>query len=195
MRLKLTTIFLAVLAFTMASSQALAQKVQVCHKTGNGSFHLISIDINALSAHISHGDGKPGDPIPDNPGFIFGPNCTPTVAPPPELPIGCYTLTLPTTVPLVFALGGTHDVFYMGPIDTEGNTTFFISSNGSCSGTGLFDSTDGIIAADNATDALTKCSALLLGTDPSSIVIVDLGDPTAFLPSKPGFWFCALLIP
>jgi hypothetical protein len=191
MRLKLTTIFLAVLAFTAASSQAFAQKVLVCHKTGNGSFHLISIDINGLSAHISHGDGKPGDPIPDDPGFIFGPNCTPTVAPPPELAIGCYTVlsTFPGTV-----YSGNSDVFYMGPIDTEGNTTIFGSTDGTCSGASRLDPVDGIIAADNATDAQSKCSALLR-TDPSAILVIDLGAPTAFIPSKPGFWFCALLPP
>jgi hypothetical protein len=87
---RLTTILVALLAFTVASNLAFAQaqKVQICHKTGNGSFHLISIDVNAQPAHISHGDGLPGNPIPNDAGFIFGPNCTPTVAPPPELPLG-----------------------------------------------------------------------------------------------------------
>lgn len=182
MKLRLTTIFLAVLAFTMASSQAFAQKVQVCHKTGNGSFHMISIDINALSAHTSHGDGKPGDPIPNNPGFIFGPNCTPTVAPPPELPIGCYTLV--NNPPSIASV----DVFYMGPIDTVGNTTdFFDSTNGTCSGTGIFNPFDAIIAAGNATDAQTKCNALVGAAG----FVLDLGAPTGFLPSEPGFWYCA----
>ena len=182
MKLRLTTMLLAVLAFTMVSNRAFAQKVQVCHKTGNGSFHLISIDINALSAHINHGDGQPGDPIPNNPGFIFGPNCTPTVAPPPELPIGCYTLV--NTPPNVASV----DIFYMGPIDTLGNTTdFFGSTNGTCSGASIFDPFDAIIAAANQTDALTKCTALVgaAGT------VSDLGAPTGFLPSEPGFWFCS----
>jgi hypothetical protein len=180
MKLRFSTILLAALAFTVVSSRAFAQKVQVCHKTGNGGFHLITIDINALTAHTSHGDGKPGDPIPDNPGFIFGPNCTPTVAPPPELPIGCYTLTF---------FGTSIDIFYMGPIDTEGNTTTFQdSSNGTCSGTGTFIPTDGIIAADNETDATNKCTALVA---PIAVgFLFDLGDPTVFQPSKPGFWFC-----
>lgn len=174
MKLRFSTILLAALALTAVSSRAFAQKVQVCHKTGNGDFHLITIDVNALTAHTSHGDGKPGDPIPDNPGFIFGPNCTPTVAPPPELPIGCYTL---------FGL----DIFYMGPIDTLGNINVFAGShNGTCSGTGVFDPAASIIAADNATDALNKCTALV-GAQAS---IADLGNPAVFQPSKPGFWFC-----
>lgn len=181
MKLRFATILIAGLAFTMVSSRAFAQKVQVCHKTGNGSFHLISIDINALSAHTNHGDGKPGDPIPNDPGFIFGPNCTPTVAPPPELPIGCYTLV--NNPPAV----ATVDAFYMGPIDTLGNTTFFFdSTNGTCSGTATFDPFDALIAAANLTDAQTKCTALV----GSAGTVFDLGAPTGFLPSKPGFWFC-----
>lgn len=182
MKLRFSTILLAALACTVVSSRAFAQKVQVCHKTGNGSFHLITIDMNALAAHTSHGDGKPGDPVPNNPGFIFGPNCTPTVAPPPELPIGCYILVNnPPTI-------ATLDIFYMGPIDTVGNTTdFFGSTNGTCSGTSLFDPIDAIIAAGNETDAVNKCNALV-GTGSS---VFDLGAPTGFLPSEPGFWFCA----
>lgn len=181
MKLKLTTIIVVALAFTVPAF-AQAQKVQVCHKTGNGSFHLISIDNSALPAHTAHGDGQPGDPIPNDPGFIFGPNCTPTVAPPPELPIGCYTLV--NNPPSIASL----DVFYMGPIDVLGNVTeFFGSTNGTCSGTGIQNPGDGIIAADNLTDAQTKCNALA----GSGFFLVDLGSPQGFLPSEPGFWFCS----
>jgi hypothetical protein len=35
---RLTTILVAVFAFTVASKSAFAQKVQDCHITGNGSF-------------------------------------------------------------------------------------------------------------------------------------------------------------
>ena len=113
---RLATIMAAVLAFTVAatsaSAQAQPQKVQVCHKTGNGTFHLITISVNAQPAHVAHGDGQPGDPVPNMDGFIFGPNCTPTPAPPPELPIGCYASRATNA-----------DTFYMGPIDTLGNIT------------------------------------------------------------------------
>ena len=46
--------------------------VDVCHTTGNGSFQLLNVNGNALSAHLAHGDGIPGegqfddncDPVP-----------------------------------------------------------------------------------------------------------------------------------
>ena len=178
---QLTTILVAVLAFTVALKPAFAQKVQDCHITGNGSYHLITISINALPAHLAHGDGQPGDPIPNMTGFVFGPNCTPTLATPPELPIGCYEFVSPP-----FA-GLSADVFYFGPIDILGNTTdFFGSANGTCSGTGTPDLSDGVIAASNLTDAQNKCTGLA-GAGSS---VFDLGASTGFIPSEPGFWFC-----
>ncbi len=36
-----------------------AQKVTVCHVTGNGSYHAIEINVNALPAHLAHGDYLP----------------------------------------------------------------------------------------------------------------------------------------
>jgi hypothetical protein len=50
-------------------------KVQLCHKTGNGSYHLIDVSINAEPAHRAHGDGKIGDPVPGNAGKVFGAGC------------------------------------------------------------------------------------------------------------------------
>ena len=46
---------------TLAAKTA---KVDVCHRRGNGSFHLINVNGNALAAHIGHGDGQPGDLVP-----------------------------------------------------------------------------------------------------------------------------------
>jgi len=96
MKLKFALLLVTVLALTIASSTDYTaassavpeDKVQVCHKTGNGSFHLISISTNAESAHTAHGDGRPGDPVPNMAGFIFGDNCTPTTAPPSGLATG-----------------------------------------------------------------------------------------------------------
>ena len=34
-------------------------KVDVCHRTGTGSFHEINISGNALPAHLRHGDALP----------------------------------------------------------------------------------------------------------------------------------------
>lgn len=51
-------------------------KVEVCHKTGNGSFHMISISSSALDAHLAHGDGMPGQAVPGQPGKVFGADCS-----------------------------------------------------------------------------------------------------------------------
>jgi hypothetical protein len=50
-------------------------KVQLCHKTGNGSYHLIEVSINAEPAHRAHGDGKIGEAVPGNAGKVFGAGC------------------------------------------------------------------------------------------------------------------------
>ena len=39
-------------------------KVQLCHRTGNGSYHLIEVSVNAEPAHRAHGDGKIGEAVP-----------------------------------------------------------------------------------------------------------------------------------
>lgn len=51
-------------------------KVQLCHRTGNGSYHLIEVSIDAEPAHRAHGDGKIGEPVPGQAGKIFGTNCS-----------------------------------------------------------------------------------------------------------------------
>jgi hypothetical protein len=35
-------------------------KTQICHLTGNGSYHLIEVSDNAVGAHLGHGDGLLG---------------------------------------------------------------------------------------------------------------------------------------
>jgi hypothetical protein len=50
-------------------------KVQLCHRTGNGSYHLIEVSVDAEPAHRGHGDGKIGDPVPGMTGKVFGANC------------------------------------------------------------------------------------------------------------------------
>lgn len=183
---RLATVLAAVLAFAAVSTSASAQtqpppKVQVCHKAANGTFHLITISTNATDAHMAHGDGLPGQAVPNMDGFIFGENCAPTVAPPPEMPVGCYA------VPSQEA-----DLFYAGPIDTLGNfSAFFDGGNGTCSGDANTSSTEGIIAAANETDAQSKCQSL--GGPTSRVAIVDLGAPGVLVPSEPGFWLCSVI--
>ena len=49
-------------------------KVKLCHKTGNGSFHLIEVSVSAEPAHMAHGDGKPGQAVPGGTG-VFTASC------------------------------------------------------------------------------------------------------------------------
>ncbi len=60
---------------TSSASNAQDSRVDVCHGHGNGSYDLISVNGNALSAHLGHGDAQPGDPVPDVPGMRFDEAC------------------------------------------------------------------------------------------------------------------------
>jgi hypothetical protein len=71
----LIVVALLVLGTLGTIAQASAEKVDVCHRVGNGSFILINISQNALAAHVAHGDGQPGDPVPDMPGKMFDEAC------------------------------------------------------------------------------------------------------------------------
>ncbi len=51
------------------------QKVEICHRTGNGSYHLIDVSINAEPAHRAHGDARPGEAVPGDPGHRFTASC------------------------------------------------------------------------------------------------------------------------
>lgn len=51
-------------------------KVQLCHRTGNGSYHLIDVDLDAEPAHRAHGDAKVGEAVPGQSGRTFAPDCT-----------------------------------------------------------------------------------------------------------------------
>ncbi len=52
------------------------RKVELCHRTGNGSYHSIEVSINAEPAHRAHGDGKIGEAVPGNAGKVFGAGCS-----------------------------------------------------------------------------------------------------------------------
>ena len=48
---------------------------RVCHREGNGGFHLIQVDASALRAHEDHGDGYPGEAVPTEPPLKFDLQC------------------------------------------------------------------------------------------------------------------------
>ncbi len=54
---------------------ASANKVDICHREGNGSFILINISNKAYPAHDKHGDAKPGQAVPGKDGFVFDDAC------------------------------------------------------------------------------------------------------------------------
>ena len=55
-------------------------KVQVCHRTGNGTFILITVGAPAVPAHLDHGDGFPGSSVPGlTDGSTFAADCSITV--------------------------------------------------------------------------------------------------------------------
>lgn len=66
----------ATLLFVSAVAAAPAEKVDVCHLEGNGSYHLINISDNAYPAHVEHGDASPGEAVPGMPGFKFAEDCS-----------------------------------------------------------------------------------------------------------------------
>jgi hypothetical protein len=50
-------------------------KVQLCHRTGNGSYHMIEVSVSAEPAHRGHGDAKAGEAVPGSPGQVFTADC------------------------------------------------------------------------------------------------------------------------
>ena len=56
-------------------SQQEGPKVELCHRTGNGSYHLIEVSTSAEPAHRGHGDGKIGEAVPGSAGKVFAAGC------------------------------------------------------------------------------------------------------------------------
>lgn len=52
-----------------------ARRVSLCHVTGNGSYHLITISVDAEQAHIDHGDGYPGEALATDESLTFDDAC------------------------------------------------------------------------------------------------------------------------
>ncbi len=60
------------------ASAAPAPKIDLCHKTGNGSFQPISVSANASAAHLAHGDVQQpaqNTTVPGSPGYVFDTRC------------------------------------------------------------------------------------------------------------------------
>lgn len=61
--------------FGQAAVDQEGPKVELCHRTGNGSYHLIEVSTSAEPAHRAHGDGKIGEAVPGSPGKVFAAGC------------------------------------------------------------------------------------------------------------------------
>ena len=47
-------------------------KADVCHRTGSGAVLRVNVSVNAVSAHLAHGDRLPYDVFPDRDGDGYG---------------------------------------------------------------------------------------------------------------------------
>jgi hypothetical protein len=57
-------------------------KLTVCHfKQATGEWELRTVAAPALSKHLAHGDGLPGDEVPGMPGYRFDDACVPELIP------------------------------------------------------------------------------------------------------------------
>jgi hypothetical protein len=84
-----TAVMIISLVFVGIASAKPTGKVEICHKEGNGSFHLISVNVNALQDHLAHGDAVPGATVPGQ-GGVLGADCSITSSSqvqPPTLPL------------------------------------------------------------------------------------------------------------
>lgn len=60
---------------------AAPDKVRVCHVDSEGQLKALDVAGKALSAHLGHGDGQPGDAAPGLAGHIFDSECVPNAIP------------------------------------------------------------------------------------------------------------------
>ena len=65
----------ATISDKLLPSEQEGPKVELCHRTGNGSYHLIEVSTSAEPAHRAHGDGKIGEAVPGSPGKVFAAGC------------------------------------------------------------------------------------------------------------------------
>jgi hypothetical protein len=77
----LVFVVVALLVISGTALAAPAEKVDICHLDEYGTYHLINVSGNAVPAHVAHGDGFPGGPVPGMPGYEFGEDCQPESAP------------------------------------------------------------------------------------------------------------------
>ncbi len=57
-----------------------APKITICHYDSvTGTYSRITISTTSESMHQAHGDARPGQPVPRQPGYVFSASCVPTL--------------------------------------------------------------------------------------------------------------------
>jgi len=132
-------------------SQTSANTKELCHKEGNGTYHLIAIAPAAEAAHRAHGDAAIGEAVPGRPTMVFDASCVPAG---PEVDIEKST-------------NGSDADSAPGPSITIGNTVtwdYVVTNTGTLPLTG-------IAVADDQIGAIT-CPAATLAPGASMICTV-----------------------
>jgi len=110
----------------------------MCHRTeGANEFVLITVPNASVEAHIQHGDGQVGDPVPGRAGVLFGVDCSPITSctAPPSTPgfLGWTTAGLPSGSVQLFwgAATGTVTSYVIEIGTTVGGTDVAVIDTGS----------------------------------------------------------------
>ena len=140
---------------------AKATQVGVCHRTGGGAYELLTINGNALPAHLAHGDAAPGAAVPDGSGATFDAGCVPRT----EDVTGTYVLE---------TVGG-QPVPALGTGELLHSMTIVLEEGGSCSFGGEVQGAQEDPAGEVVTFAFASCEYSLDGTE-LTLVLVDEGE-------------------
>jgi hypothetical protein len=138
----------------VVSEQRSEGKVELCHRTDSGSYHLIDVSVNAEPAHRAHGDGEIGDPVPADPTKVFNRQCRPVPPgvdiekstngedadqmPGPSIAVGApVTWTYVVTNTSTVALTDVKVVDDRGVVVTCPKTTLALNESMTCTGSGV----------------------------------------------------------
>jgi len=110
----LTALTAALVAVFLVPVSAVAapDRVDVCHHTSDRvpdqhEWRHLRVHAKALEAHLSHGDGQPGGPVPGSDGALeFDETCTPvpTIDEPKESPPSSGPPSEPDSSEMIFAV-------------------------------------------------------------------------------------------
>lgn len=149
---------------------ARASQVSVCHRTGSGSYTLLTINGNALAAHLAHGDAAPGADVPDGTGATLDQDCVPQTVD----VSGTYTLR---------TLGGE-------TLPTLGNGelviawTIVLNGDGSCSFSGTSRRAQEDPNGEIEESGTVSCSYTLEGTALTLVIVWDEGEEGEVVPAE-----------